>query len=165
MRIIGVDPGLINTGYGVIDMSEAGKLSCLAAGVIKPDTKEMAGRMLHIHDKLRDVLHEFIPDAMAVEELYASYAFPKTAILMGHARGVIYLTAAERAVPVIGYASTAIKSAVTGNGHANKSQVQSMVQRILALPNEPIPDHVSDALAMAICHAYRANSAIARRGR
>ncbi|HEY3416432.1 MAG TPA: crossover junction endodeoxyribonuclease RuvC [Armatimonadota bacterium] len=155
MRIIGVDPGLIATGYGVVDVSDNFRLECRAAGVIRPDSKDLSARMLQIHAQLTAILHEFIPDALAVEDLYATYEFPKTAILMGHARGVIYLAAAQRAVPVTSYASTALKSAIVGHGRASKEQVQLMVQRLLALPELPTPDHISDALALAICHAHR----------
>ncbi|MHB9130527.1 MAG: crossover junction endodeoxyribonuclease RuvC [Armatimonadota bacterium] len=158
MRIIGVDPGLIATGYGVIDVTEPCRLDCVAAGVIRPDTKDLSLRLLQIHDQLTKVLHEFIPDALAVEDLYASYTFPKTAILMGHARGIIFLAATQRGIPVINYASTELKRAITGHGRASKEQVQLMVQRLLRLQALPTPDHVSDALALAICHAYRERS-------
>ena len=155
MRILGIDPGLIATGYGVVDMIDQQRLDCLAAGVIRPDSTAMTNRLLQIHEKLTAILHEFIPDALALEDLYTTYSHPKTAILMGHARGVIFLAAAQRAVPVINYAPTEIKRAITGHGHASKVQVAAMVQRLLRLPEKAIPDHITDALALAICHAYR----------
>lgn len=165
MRILGIDPGLNNTGYGVIDVAEDRGLSCLAAGVIRPDSTDLAVRLCQIHDQIIALLHEFVPDAMAIEDLYSTYEFPKTAILMGHARGVIYLAAAQRAVPVASYAPTAVKRAVTSNGRSGKMQVQLMVQRLLRLPTCPQPDHLSDALALAICHAYRERSLPVLRGR
>ena len=123
--------------------------------MIKPDSKDLSARLLHIYERLTDILREFSPDSLAVEDLYATYEFPKTAILMGHARGIIFLAAARQAIPVINYPSTQLKRAVTGHGRASKEQVQAMVQRLLRLPELPTPDHVSDALALAICHAYR----------
>ncbi len=155
MRILGIDPGLQATGYGVIDLTEQFTLECRAAGVIRPAGSDLAPRLLQLHTELTAVLHEFIPDAMAVEDLYATYSHPRTAILMGHARGVIFLAAAQRAVPVLSYTPTDVKRAVTGHGHAGKEQVQAMVLRMLRLPDAPIPDHVSDALALALCHASR----------
>lgn len=159
MRILGIDPGLQATGYGVVDVEPDGRMVCRAAGVIKPDSKEMAARVLQIHDQLEGVLHEFIPDCMAVEDLYTVYEHPRTAILMGHARGVIFLAAAERAVPVTSYSPAEVKRAVTGNGRASKMQVQSMIFRLLHLPETPLPDHVTDALALALCHMTRAQVA------
>lgn len=158
MRILGIDPGLIATGYGVVEVSEPSRLDCRAAGVIRPDTTDLTLRLLQIHEQIRAIMLEFGPDAVAVEDLYANYAYPKTAILMGHARGVLFLAATQLAIPVISYASTELKRAITGHGHAGKGQVQSMVQRLLRLPELPTPDHVSDALALAICHAYRERS-------
>ena len=155
MRVLGIDPGLIATGYGIVEVSEQYRLDCRAAGVIKPNSKELTARLIQIYDQVINLLHEFIPDALAIEDLYATYEYPKTAILMGHARGVVCLAATQRGVPVIHYASTELKRAVTGHGRASKEQVQAMVQRLLRLPTVPTPDHVSDALALAICHAYR----------
>lgn len=155
MRILGIDPGLIATGYGIVEMTEGYRLDCRAAGVIRPNSKELVARLLQIHEQVTNILHEFIPDALAIEDLFTTYEHPKTAILMGHARGVVCLAAAQRAVPVINYASTEMKRAVTGHGRASKEQVQAMVQRLLRLPEAPTPDHVSDALALAVCHAYR----------
>ena len=164
MRIVGIDPGLIATGYGVIEVAPDGQLLCLAAGVIKPSDKELSNRLLQVHAALTDIFHEFIPDAVAIEDLYTSYSHPRTAILMGHARGVIYLAAAQRAIPVTNYAPTEIKRAVTSHGRASKEQVQKMVQRLLSLPSLPAPDHLSDALAMAITHAYRQRLASITKG-
>lgn len=163
MRILGIDPGLIATGYGVVDVSENYRLDCRAAGVIRPNNQDLAVRLLHIHQQITELLHEFIPDALAMEDLYMTYSHPRTAILMGHARGVIYLAASQRAVPVTNYAPTEVKRAVTSHGRASKEQVQSMVQRLLRLQELPTPDHVSDALALAICHAYRERVPLLRR--
>lgn len=155
MLIIGIDPGLNYTGYGLIEVFATHRLECRAAGVIHPDSKELAARLQFIFQQVDSLLEEFHPAAMAMEDLYATYEHPKTAILMGHARGVIYLAAARRGIPVTNYIPTVAKRAVTGHGRASKSQVQSMVQRLLRLPELPEPDHISDALSLAICHAYR----------
>lgn len=155
MRIVGIDPGLIATGYGVIEVAADGHLICMAGGVIRPTKKDLAVRLLQVHEALTKIMHEFIPDAVAIEDLYTTYSHPRTAILMGHARGVIYLAAAQRAIPVTNYAPTEIKRAVTSHGRASKEQVQRMVQSLLSLPTLPTPDHLSDALAIAITHAYR----------
>lgn len=155
MRVIGIDPGLIATGYGIIDISPTQQLDCCAAGVIRPNNKDLAVRLLHIHQKITDLLREFAPEALAMEDLYTTYSHPKTAILMGHARGVIFLAASQFAIPVTNYAPTEVKCAVTNHGRASKEQVQRMVQRLLRLPELPTPDHVSDALALGICHGYR----------
>ncbi|HEY3376911.1 MAG TPA: crossover junction endodeoxyribonuclease RuvC [Armatimonadota bacterium] len=163
MRILGIDPGLVNTGYGVIDVNDRQQLSCQAAGVIRPTSKELAVRLLQIHQQITAILHEVIPDAMSMEDLFSTYSHPRTAILMGHARGVIYLAASQRAVPVTNYAPTDVKRAITSHGHAGKEQVQAMVQRLLGLSTTAIPDHVSDALALAICHANRERLALLRR--
>jgi crossover junction endodeoxyribonuclease RuvC len=161
MRILGIDPGLVATGYGVIT-ADGDRMECLAAGVIRPDSTALDARLLQIHTALTGLLHEFIPDAIALEDLFTVYNHPKTAVLMGHARGVICLAAAQRAVPVINIAPTEVKRAVTGHGRASKEQVQRMVQGLLRLPTLPTPDHLSDALALAICHATRERSPAAR---
>jgi crossover junction endodeoxyribonuclease RuvC len=112
--------------------------------------------VLQIHAQITALLHEFIPDVLALEDLFSTYEHPRTAILMGHARGVVCLAAGQRAVPVVPYAATEVKKALTGNGHASKAQVEAMVRSVLALPAKPVPDHVTDALAIALCHMHRA---------
>jgi crossover junction endodeoxyribonuclease RuvC len=101
-----------------------------------------------------EILKEFRPQAMAVEQLYAHYDHPRTAILMAHARGVVFLGAAQHGVPVVSYNATRIKKTITGNGRAPKDQVQRTVQRELGLPRLPEPPDVADALAAALCHYY-----------
>jgi crossover junction endodeoxyribonuclease RuvC len=109
-------------------------------------------RLLEIHRGISEVICEFVPTVMVVEELYSKYTHPRTAILMGHARGAIYLAAAAQAVPVLSYASTRIKNSLTGHGRASKEQVQRMVQRVFGLNQMPHPPDVADALAVALCH-------------
>jgi crossover junction endodeoxyribonuclease RuvC len=107
-----------------------------------------------LHKSLLEVLDLYPPQVMAVEQLYSHYAHPRTSILMGHARGVILLAAAEREVPVISYNATRIKKTITGNGRASKEQVQRTMQRELGLAKCPEPPDVADALAVALCHFY-----------
>jgi len=113
----------------------------------------LADRVRTIYLQLRDIIREFEPDVLAVEELYSHYKHPVTSILMGHARGVLFLAAAEAGLPVESYAATRVKKALTGSGRASKEQVQRMVQSTLGLAELPEPADVSDALAVALCHA------------
>jgi crossover junction endodeoxyribonuclease RuvC len=110
--------------------------------------------LAEIHDGVSEVLDAFRPQAMAIEELYMHYERPRTAILMGHARGVICLAAAQRRIPVMHYAATQIKKILTGNGRAPKSQMQNAICQQLGLASPPRPADVADALAIALCHHY-----------
>jgi len=151
--VVGVDPGLIATGYGVIRTSGAA-CRLIEAGVIRTDKADpLERRVLKIYSDIRDVISEFKPAAAVVEELYSHYEHPMTATLMGHARGVMFLAAAEAGIPVFSYAATRIKKALTGSGTAGKAQVQRMVRKLLGVAGPIQPDHVSDALAAALCHA------------
>ena len=154
MRILGIDPGLNTTGYGVLDV-DGQKLTLVEAGVVRSTAKEpLSVRVAEIHDGVADVIRSLSPEAVAIEELYSHYARPQTAILMGHARGVICLAAAESDVPVFSYSATQIKKIMTGSGHASKEQMQQAVCRELKLLKAPEPHDVADALAIAICHAF-----------
>lgn len=116
-------------------------------------SEPLAERMAKIHDGIAGVIGEHRPDVVVVEELYSTYTHPRTAILMGHARGVIYLAAGTSGVPVESYTATRVKKSLTGNGTASKQQVQRMVCQLLGLPKAPKSADVTDALALAICHA------------
>ena len=159
MRILGVDPGLVITGYGVIQIPKnfslgSSEIELLEAGVIR--TRRSAGiaeRLAKIYGSLLDVVSEFSPDVLAIEKLYAHYKHPATAILMGHARGVVCLLSGVKRVPLVNIASTHVKKSVTGQGHAGKLQVQRMVRHTLGLKNIPEPPDVADALAIAISYA------------
>lgn len=152
MRILGIDPGLNITGYGLLDIN-GDNIEIVEAGVIRPDSRQsMEKRLLEIGKGLMDIIDQFKPDMAAVEELYSHYGHPKTAIIMGHARGVIFLKAAEAGLPVIPYASTKVKNSLTGNGRASKSQMQLMVCSVLNMTAVPEPPDVADALAVALCH-------------
>ena len=161
MRILGVDPGLERTGYGVIELAAGvGSPRLIEAGVIRTSPAQpLAARLMELQSGLADVLAELKPAAVAVEELYSHYAHPRTAILMGHARGVICLAAAEAGIPVRHYAATQIKRILTGSGRAPKSQVQRAIQSVFRLATPPQPPDVADALAAALCHVYRATRA------
>lgn len=154
MLILGVDPGLQRTGYGLVDAVPGRRPRLVEAGVVRADAKKpLEVRLREIHEGLRDVLTEFSPDVVAVEQLFSTYAHPRTAILMGHARGVIFLAAGEADVPVESYAPNRVKQAVTNSGHAGKQQVARAVQSALGLAKIPEPADVTDALAIALCHA------------
>ena len=160
MRVLGIDPGLNTTGYGVLDYATAGPQLCEAGVVRGKDRGEIAERLDKLHDGVVDVISSLNPTVMAIEELYSHYERPRTAILMGHARGVICLAAAQRSIPVVHYSATQIKKVLTGNGRAPKSQMQLAVQRELTLDDPPEPHDVADALAIALCHYYLSGQAI-----
>lgn len=153
-RIVGVDPGLNITGYAVIER-RMGRLALVEAGMIRGRTRgDLAARLHEIHEGISDVLASLKPDVLAIEELYSHYERPRTAILMGHARGVIYLAATQAGIPVRSYASTQVKRMLTGNGRAPKSQMQRAICREFALASPPEPPDVADAMAIALCHHY-----------
>lgn len=157
-RILGIDPGLGITGYGVIEIADGRPVLC-EAGIIRTaddHASHLADKVLSVYKGVAEVIGQFSPEAMAVEELYAHYDHPRTAILMGHARGVIFLAAAQAGIPVVSYAATQIKKLITGNGRASKDQVQRTIQQELGLAQLPEPPDVADALAAALCHYYQA---------
>jgi len=151
--ILGVDPGLNTTGYGVVDVS-TGKVRLLEAGVVRSRAKELARKTKEIYEGVREVIEMFSPDVMAIEQLYTHYDRPTTAILMGHARGCICLAAAQSDIEVVSYAATQVKKLLTGSGRATKDQVQRAIKLELGLEQYPDPPDVADALALALCHLY-----------
>jgi len=154
MNILGIDPGLNTTGYGVLEFN-AKQPRLVEAGVVRSKQgATLAERVKDIHIGVAEVLAALKPETLAIEELYTHYDRPTTAILMGHARGVIVLAAAEASVHVVSYRATQIKKTITGNGHAAKWQMQEAVRRELGLPKLPEPPDVADALAIALCHCY-----------
>ena len=151
MRILGIDPGLRLAGYGVIDYLPV-RPKLLDAGVIRLDVKaSIADRLVELETELDDIIREHHPDVCAVEQLYSHYAHPRTAILMGHARGVVLLVARRKGVRVEEYAANRIKQSLTGHGHASKLQMQLAIQSQWNLPEPPEPPDVADALAVALC--------------
>jgi crossover junction endodeoxyribonuclease RuvC len=162
-RIIGLDPGLQVTGYAVVEPANSGPKVC-EAGVIRSteDSKsaDMALRIRSLFDGLCEILDQWKPGVMAVEQLYAHYDHPRTAILMAHARGAFFLAGAQRNIPVLSYASTKVKKLVTGSGRASKEQMQHAIARELGLPKPPEPHDVADALAVALCHYFASGNAV-----
>jgi len=154
MRILGIDPGLVTTGYGLID-AEGSNYRLIEAGIIRTSAKQkIQDRVNKVHKNLRELITQYAPEVLVLEKLYSHYKHPTTAILMGHIRGVICLVCGENKIPLINYPSTRIKKAVTGQGHASKIQIQNMVQNFLSLKNLPEPNDVADALAIALSHAF-----------
>jgi len=153
MRILGIDPGLQVCGYACLQTS-ADKEELIEAGVFQTDSDSaIEVRLNRIAEDAESLLKRFEPDVVAVEKLYSHYAHPKTAILMGHARGVILQKCAEATIEVRSFSATRIKKSVTGNGRASKQQVQRTIQTILSLPEVPEPNDVADAIATALCCA------------
>lgn len=159
-RVLGIDPGLQVTGYAVLEPSDGGPRVC-EAGVIRSTTgrepADMARRVKALYDGLCEVLDQWRPGVLVVEQLYAHYAHPRTAILMAHARGAFFLAGAQRGIPVLSYAPARVKKLVTGSGRASKEQMQHAVARELNLPGPPEPHDVADALGIALCHYFAAN--------
>lgn len=156
-RILGLDPGLDITGYGIIEVAGRGP-GVVEAGVVRSargrERADMASRLRILYDGIVEVVDQFRPAVMVVEQLYAHYDHPRTAILMAHARGVLFLAAAQRDLPVVSYNATRIKKTITGHGRAPKDQVQRTIQGELGLAQWPEPADVADALAAALCHYY-----------
>jgi crossover junction endodeoxyribonuclease RuvC len=153
-RILGVDPGLNTTGYAIIERRQ-GNVALVEAGIVcggSAASGDIGERLREIHQGLSEVIASFCPAVLAIEELYSHYERPRTAILMGHARGVICLAAAQANIPVCSYASTQVKRMLTGNGRAPKSQMQLAICREFGLAAPPEPADVADALAIALCH-------------
>jgi crossover junction endodeoxyribonuclease RuvC len=151
MRILGIDPGLRITGYGVIDYKPL-RPTLIDGGVIRLNAKAaLEDRLVELETELDSLIDEHKPDVCAVEQLYAHYAHPRTAILMGHARGVILLVARRRGVRCEAYAANRIKQSLTGHGHASKVQMQRAIQSQWSLSKPPEPPDVADALAIALC--------------
>lgn len=161
-RILGIDPGLNVSGYGVVAIERGGP-RVIEAGVIRSGSRvsSLGRRLGAIHEAVQDVISSLQPTVVALEELYSHYQRPRTAILMGHARGVICLAAAQAGIPLHHYAATQIKRILTGSGRAPKAQMQQAVQRELHLGHVPEPADVADALAIALCHHYLARKDVA----
>ena len=154
MRILGIDPGLRLTGYGVVDYKPLQPLKpvLVDGGVIRLNEKApITDRLVELATELDSLLDEHGPEVVAVEQLYSHYAHPRTAILMGHARGVILLAAAKRGLRIEQFAANRVKQSVVGHGHAGKGQVQKAIQILWNLKEPPNPPDVADALAVALC--------------
>jgi crossover junction endodeoxyribonuclease RuvC len=166
MIVLGIDPGLANTGYGVV-ASRRGRLLALDGGVITTRSgTPIERRLTEVHARVEALLGEHDPEAVAVEDLFFGQN-SSSAFAVGQARGVVLLAAGARGIPCCSYTPQQVKGAVCGSGRADKAQVTDMVQRLLSLAEPPKPDHAADALAVALCHAQRApmSAALAGAGR
>ena len=152
MRILGIDPGLGITGYGVI---EDRTFTLVEAGIIRTQTNTpIQDRVRKIFDEISGIIMEHKPNVLVLEKIYSHYKHPTTAILMGHARAMACLVCGRFNIRLVNYPSTRRKKVITGNGRASKSQVQRMVQDMLHLKKAPEPADVSDALAMAMSYCF-----------
>ncbi len=150
--VLGIDPGLHRTGYAVVEYNNKDP-KLLEAGVLTTkETDKLQIRLKSIYDSVQEVIEDFHPDLIAIENLYSHYSHPLTAVVMGHSRGIIFLCAAHHNIPITCYAATRIKKSVTGNGRAPKMQVQRSIQTIMKLEKLPDPPDVADAIAVALCH-------------
>ena len=152
-RVVGIDPGLNVTGYAVVEPGRSGP-RVVEAGVIRCGRASAAlGERLEVlYQGVLEVFDAFPPTALALEQVHSHWKHPRTAILMAHARGVIVLAAAQRGVPVVGYAAARIKKTLTGSGRAPKDQMQHAIRTELGLDRLPEPHDVADACALALCH-------------
>ena len=161
--VLGIDPGVANTGYGVV-AQQRGRLVALDGGVIETLPGGDAGaRLAAIHERAGHLMDSYRPDALALEDVYFG-SNARSAFAVGQARGVVMLAAGQRGIPCASYTPQQVKGAVCGNGRAPKDQVQRMVQTLLSLTDLPRPDHAADALAVAICHTNGAPLAAALAG-
>ena len=151
MRILGIDPGLRVTGFGVIEQAGSG-LRYVASGCVRTGEGDLAARLKAILDGLAEVIAAHRPREVAIEQVFLNVN-PKSTLALGQARGSAICAAVIAGLPVAEYTALQVKQAVVGTGHAQKEQVQHMVRRLLALPGNPSPD-AADALACAICHAH-----------
>jgi crossover junction endodeoxyribonuclease RuvC len=157
MRILGIDPGLQLTGYGCVDLRpRSHEPALIEAGVLRLKPKaSLAFRLAQLKDDLDALLEELKPEVLVVEKLFSHYRHARTAIIMGHARGVVLLAGQARGLRIEELAPTEIKRAVTGNGHASKNHVQRAVMKQCGLRQLPEPPDVADAIAIALCAARR----------
>lgn len=161
-RLVGFDPGLLLTGYGVIEVGGA-KPRLVEAGVIRLAPKaSLSERLRELHESALEILSEHKPQAVAIEELYSHYERPKTAILMGHARGVLFLAAGQSGLAVTSYLPTKVKKVTTGSGRASKEQMQRAIQVQFSLAAPLSPPDVADALAVALCHHFCEQSQVSK---
>jgi crossover junction endodeoxyribonuclease RuvC len=151
VRILGIDPGLRITGFGLLER-DGQKLRYVASGVVRTPAGELPQRLKAILDALSTVIAQHGPDQVAIEKVFVNVN-PESTLLLGQARGAAICAAVARGLPVAEYTALQVKQSVVGNGHAAKQQVQEMVRRLLALPGDPSAD-AADALACAICHAH-----------
>jgi crossover junction endodeoxyribonuclease RuvC len=155
VKILGIDPGLANTGFGVVARRGA-RVVALDGGVVHTAAgAPLERRLSTLFDEVEALLDRHRPDAVALEDLYFG-ANARSAFAVGQARGVVLLAAGRRGLPCAAYTPQQVKQAVCGNGRAAKDQVARMVCSLLGLPDDPLPDHATDALAVGVCHVNHA---------
>jgi len=154
MRILGIDPGLLTTGFGVVEI-KAGGVKILDVGTIEPNTKDLfEQRLLKIHLHITTIIETHRPDVVVLEKLYAHHKHPATGIILGHVRGVICLSVAQRKIELVEHSVKRIRKALIGNGNATKIQTQEFVKRLLNIKSEAFKLDASDALALALGQAH-----------
>jgi crossover junction endodeoxyribonuclease RuvC len=153
VRVFGIDPGSERTGYGCVETDGSRHRMVLCGAISSPALSSFPDKLLRIHQQLAGILGECRPDSVAIEDLFHSVN-ARSALKLGHARGVAMLAAVEAGLPVFEYTPAAIKRAVVGYGRAEKAQVQQMIKLILGLDEAPSPHDAADALAVAICHVH-----------
>ena len=155
MRILGIDPGLKATGFGIIDVNHLSQIKLVEAGTIEPKrSQSLPTRLLKIHECLGRIISEFKPEHLVLEKLYSHYKHPATASVLGHARGVICLLSAQHKLTLIEHSVKRIRKSVVGNGNASKEQTQKLVMHVLGIKTNQLSLDTSDALALALGHAY-----------
>jgi len=160
--VLGVDPGTVVTGYGVVDRDGAGSLRLIECGVVRPRAgAPLAVRLQTIFEGITEIIARHRPDAVAVEAVFV-HKNARSALILGHARGVILLAAAQAGLAVTEYPPAMIKKAVAGAGAATKAQIQQMVARILRLKTPPAPSDAADGVAVALTHAVRSGRVLRR---
>lgn len=163
--ILGIDPGLQRTGYALLVSGGRAEATLLEAGVVRLRPRSLlADRLVELEQSVGELVGQHRPSVLACEELYAHYKHPRTAILMGHARGVLLALGARNGLQIVNVASTRVKKTLTGNGHAAKPQIQRAVAAALRLPRLPEPHDVADAIAIALCGLRLAAAARRLRG-
>ncbi len=155
--VLGIDPGLSRTGYAVLERGQGRRLpQVLECGFFAPPSNEELGpRLKVLFDELGTIIARHQPQVMVVEDVFSTFAHPRSALLMAHGRGVLLLAAQEQRIPVCHFLPNEIKQVVTGNGHASKEMMQSAVQKRLGLDETPSPHDVADAIAIAFCFLLR----------
>ena len=157
MKIFGIDPGSIRTGYGCVDTDGTHHTLVTCGALTTPTGTALPQRLQRIYDGMLELLRDASPDCVVIENLFHAKNV-KSALTLGHARGVAVLAAVQAGVPVVEYTPAEVKMAVVGYGRAEKAQVQQMVKILLRLDTAPSPYDAADALAIAICHAHSAGS-------
>ncbi|MDR7303270.1 crossover junction endodeoxyribonuclease RuvC [Haloactinomyces albus] len=156
MRVLGVDPGLTRCGVGVVEDGRAREVTCLAVGVVRtPAEDELSTRLMAVADTVEQWMHTHRPDVVAIERVFSQQNV-RTVMGTAQVSGVVALAAARRSLPVAFHTPSAVKAAISGSGTANKKQVTAMITKILGLETAPKPADAADALALAVCHLWRA---------